>query len=57
MSVNSGLMDAMTRQIAELKVQLTQEQMKVKLYQTLFKQSQEELETLRVCIIGLFLCN
>jgi hypothetical protein len=45
--VNMELIEAMTRQIAELKMELKHEHMKVKLYQSLFKQSQDELETLR----------
>lgn len=52
--VNSEQMEALSRQIVELQRELKQERVKVKLYQTLFRQSQDELESLHVCVLKLF---
>lgn len=48
--VHSELVQVLTRQIADLQTELQNERLKVKLYQSLFKQSEGYLECCRVCI-------
>jgi hypothetical protein len=48
--MNDRMKEVVARQIVELQQELKHERMKVKLYQSLFKQAQEELEILQVCI-------